>query len=238
LHRAWLSLVTGELSAAARWAEELPGLRAAREEWPRLIREAEDVLLAGIRLAQGLPAESLTLLSEILQDAEASGRTATVIEVVALQALALDALKNAQQARRLLARSLTLAEPEGYMRMFTEKGEAMARLLAELAADRRGGAVAKYAAALLAATGGETSETPKAQTPALNAGPLVEPLTAREIEILRLLASGASNGDIAAQCVLSVGTVKGHVNHILGKLGVRNRTEAALRARELDLLQT
>ncbi len=238
VRRAWLGLVTGEMSGAARWADELPRLRAAREEWPRHIREAEDVLLAGIRLAQGRPAESLALLRAILQDAEAAGRTAIVIEVLALEAMACGALGGAEQARRTLARSLTLAAPEGYVRMFTEKGEAMMRLLSDMTAARCGSAVAGYATALLAEVGGGMLGDSSVPHPVLNAHPLVEPLTAREIEILRLLASGASNGDIAARYVLSVGTVKGHVNHILGKLGVRNRTEAALRARELDLLQT
>jgi LuxR family maltose regulon positive regulatory protein len=239
--RARLALVAGELAAAARWADELPRLRTARDAWPLVVREAEDLLLAAIRLAQGRPAESVALLGELLAGAEAARRTAVVVEALALQALALDALGEPVRARSALVRALALAGPEGCARPFVVLGPEMARLLS-VVAPARGVEVApsnagvRYAVALLARSAAGPAPAEVRRPPAARL--LVEPLTARELEILRQIAAGASNQEIAERCVLSVGTVKGHVNHILGKLAAHNRTEAAARARELGLLRT
>jgi len=131
------------------------------------------------------------------------------------------------QALVVLERALTLAEPEGYVRTFIDAGKPMDRLLRQVLSED---IAPNYAARLLADFGGEASLA----TPAMNA--LVEPLTEREIDVLRLIVAGLSNADIAAELVVAVSTVKSHVNHIYGKLGVENRIQAAERARTLGLI--
>jgi LuxR family maltose regulon positive regulatory protein len=126
-----------------------------------------------------------------------------------------------------LERALTLAEPEGYVRLFIGEGPPMARLLAE-AADR--GVMADYAGRLLSVFDGES------QIASPDSQPLIEPLSDRELEVLHLIAQGLSNREIAERLYLALSTVKGHNRVIYGKLGVQRRTEAVARARELGLL--
>ena len=125
--------------------------------------------------------------------------------------------------------ALALAEPEGYVRKFLDGGPPLRKLLKQLLQGQQKGAVAKYGSKLLA----EWAREAKLQ----QAMPgLVEPLTSREMEVLRLLAAGLSNQEIAQELFLAVGTVKKYSSNIYGKLGVRNRTRATARARELELL--
>ncbi len=133
-----------------------------------------------------------------------------------------------------LERALTMAEPEGHVRTFVDEGEAMAALLRRAAS--RGVAPA-YVSKLLDAL---DAEAPMRQgptgPPSPVAQPLEEPLSERELEVLRLVAAGLSNRDIAQELVLATGTVRKHINNIFGKLNVRSRTQAAAQARELGLL--
>ncbi len=131
-----------------------------------------------------------------------------------------------------LERALTMAEPEGYVRTFVDEGEAMRDLLRHAAA---GGIAGAYTRRLLSAFDDEAA--PPVSTPAqVAAAELVEPLTAREVEILRLIAAGMRNQEIADQLFISLFTVKRHVANTYGKLGVSHRTEAVARANELNLL--
>ena len=124
-----------------------------------------------------------------------------------------------------------LAEPEGYIRLFVDEGAPMLALLRHA---RTRGIVPGYVATLLAAFGEQhVSDLPLHSA---RPSPLVEPLTEREREVLRLLLEGASNREIAHRLVLSVNTVKRHVYNLCGKLGVQSRTQAIIRARDLDLL--
>jgi LuxR family maltose regulon positive regulatory protein len=139
------------------------------------------------------------------------------------------------QALPKLERALFLAEPEGYVRTFIDEGEPMARLLRRALAEGFGGTethgiVSEYASRLLAAFG----NPPQVASPKEQA--LVEPLSEREMEVLRLVAGGLSNREIADALVVAVSTVKSHINHIYGKLDVKNRVEAIARARTLELL--
>jgi len=241
-------LVAGDSASAERWADELPRTRAAHADYPRSIEEYEDLLLAGVWLARGRVTEAQAILAEILRAAEPAGRTAIVIEALTLQACAFAAKDDIDRACATLARALTLAEPAGYVRVFVDKGDAVRKLIAECKtrhARTFPAAIRLYVDKLLAAflvleAGSEPQPEAKAASPsaasASAASALVEPLTPRELEILELLATGASNQDIAEELFLSVGTVKGHINHILGKLDARNRTEAAVRGRELGLI--
>jgi LuxR family maltose regulon positive regulatory protein len=131
------------------------------------------------------------------------------------------------RALSALERALALGEPEGYVRTFVDEGEPMAMLL-RLALSQ--GMAPNYVARLLAAFGKEIEPTP----PAMES--LVEPLSERELQVLRLVVAGLSNPEIAQELVIAVSTVKSHVNHIYGKLGVESRTQAVVKAQELALL--
>jgi LuxR family maltose regulon positive regulatory protein len=188
------------------------------------------------------------LLDRLLQDAEASGRMDSVISILIVLALLHQARWNAQEAHAVLNRALTLAAPEGYVRIFVDEGAPMAALLTQAmgqTASRLNGTVLdpsvyEYAGMLLAAFGAEGSMTPvPAQLPPAATHPLtlgVEPLTDREREVLRLLAEGRSNQAIAEELVVAVGTVKRHVSNIMSKLGVQSRLEAVAHARSLNLV--
>ncbi len=142
-----------------------------------------------------------------------------------------DALGRRADALASLERALTQAEPEGYVQLFLDEGEPLAALLRRVVSS---GVARAYARRLLDAF---DRRAPK-QEPVAAPGPspLVEPLTERETEVLRLMAAGLSNREIADELVLAMGTVKAHLHNIYGKLGVRGRVEAAARARELHLL--
>jgi LuxR family maltose regulon positive regulatory protein len=234
---AWLNLAHGDLDAVARWAAER-GLGADDE--PSYIREPEYLALARLLLAQHLPGQALALLERLLDLAVSQGRTGSVIEIQALQALALAAHRDHAAARGALAAVLTLAGPQGYVRVFADEGAPMHTLLTQLAAPRGQppaalGITPGYLAALLRASR-PVPASPR-PTPAGPAPPgLAEPLTDRETDVLRLIAAGKSNQRIAHELVVTLDTVKKHVSHVLGKLGAANRTEAVTRARQLGLI--
>ena len=163
------------------------------------------------------------MLERLYQVAPERGLTGRSIELLILMALALQADDDIEGALRALQEALTLAEPEGYVRIFVDEGEPMVTLLRRAAT---AGIAPRYAASLLAAF-------PRASIPAQ---PLIDPLTARELEVLQLLATGLSNREVASELVIAPSTAKRHIANIYGKLGVSSRTQGAARARELDLL--
>jgi LuxR family transcriptional regulator, maltose regulon positive regulatory protein len=229
--RARIDLELGDLSAAQRWAAAPSG---SRTDMPAAQRELEALVRARVSLRSGDAATAAHQLSELVGPARAAGRMATVLECLVLQALAQQALGRLDQAAEWLSQALSLARPEGWVRLFVDEAKPMERALcacrSRLARDRADNDLAAYASRLLASFPGQ-------QLLAVNRPTQhYEPLTPRELEILALVGRGASNHDVAEQLVLSVGTVKTHLNHILGKLGARNRTEAAAYARELGLL--
>ena len=233
--RAHLELLQGNLAAAVDWAEQC-GLSTTEtaDEYPH---EREYLTLARVHIAQGrehaagrLLRDTLHMLDRLLMGAEAMGRLGSALEVRILQALALSAQGERQLALSTLAKVLGQAAPEGYVRLFVDEGEPMLALL-RLARER--GIAPDYVATLLAAFG-EPVAAPPHHTASTEGW--IEPLTEREHEVLRLLAAGASNGDIARLLIISVGTVKRHVSNICGKLGAQSRTQAVARARALHLL--
>jgi LuxR family maltose regulon positive regulatory protein len=165
----------------------------------------------------------------LLQVAEAAGQTGNVIELLALKALALQTQGQPTQAMTTLEHALALAEPEGYLRIFVDEGKPMELLLQRLKAED--GRIKDYVDKLLSAFG-ERILHPSS----LIRQPLFEPLSERELEVLRLIADGLSNAEIAQRLVIAQGTVKRHINNIYGKLGVQSRTQAVARSRELGLL--
>jgi LuxR family maltose regulon positive regulatory protein len=189
-------------------------------------------------LAQGKTEEVLAIVDQIYSQAEAAGRMTRVIELCLLKALALQEQGKATAALEALERSLLLAEPEGYVRLFVDEGAPMATLLRH-AASR--GIASSYVNKLLASFEDETKDE-RRKTEAhpssfvLRHSSLIEPLTRRELEVLRLLVRGLSNREIAEVLTISVGTVKTHVHNIYGKLGVRDRPQAIVRAGDLNLV--
>ena len=154
----------------------------------------------------------------------------SAIEILVLQALALAAAGDIPTALKSLARALTLAEPEGYVRIFVDEGRPMAALLSDAAAR---GMMPDYTGKLLAAFGPQI--LPPDADPAQPVSE-VDPLSARELELLRLVAQGLSNQEIGERLFLALDTVKGHNRRIYAKLQVQRRTEAVARARELGLI--
>ena len=236
--RARLLLAQGDLAAAAQWTAE-SGLNADDE--PDYSREPGHLVLARVLLAQDRPGPALALLDRLHAAAAAQDRAGSLIEIGALRALALAASGEEAAAVAALAVALTLACPQGYVRVFADEGPPMAALLARLiAAQRSGGAAAEVPLGCLARLQralGAQDIGPGAGRGRVTAVPgLVDPLTSRELEVLEMLAAGRSNQAIASQLVVTLDTVKKHVSHVLGKLGAANRTEAVARARELSLI--
>ena len=235
--QARLLLAQGDLPAVARWVAER-GLQPGDE--PDYAREPGHLVLGRLLLAQGQPGQALALLDRLHTAAMGQERTGSIIETGALRALALAASGRESEAVTTLAGMLTLAGQQGHVRVFADEGPPMARLLGRLiAAQRADQTAARVPLAFLARLQrafGNAGPVPGTR-PARAASPgLIEPLTGRELEVLRLVAAGRSNQDIARELVVTLDTVKKHVGHILGKLGGSNRTEAVNRARELDLI--
>ena len=239
--RARLLLASGEAAAAARWVSGR-GLRASDE--PGYPREREYLALARVLLAQDASGRALVLLDRIHAQAAAQQRTGSVIEAAALRALALADAGDQAAASASLAEALALAAPEGYIRVFADEGAPMARLLGRLAAARRTGRVVfpgpvpqPYLNQLIQAFQPAVAPPVARHTAMAGLAELAEPLSGRELEVLRLLAAGKSNQQIADELVVTLATVKKHVGHILGKLAAGNRTQAVARARVLGLLR-
>ena len=226
--RVWVAL--GHLDDALDWVHE-SGLSV--EDDLSYLHEFEHITLARVLLAQhtartaeGSLHDATRLLERLLPAAEAGGRTGSVIEILVLQAVAHQARADLAGGLAPLRRALTLAEPEGYVRIFADEGPAIAALLK--AAAKQATAPA-YVRRLLAAVNTIGNAAP------VQPG-LVEPLSERELDVLRLLGTDLPGPDIARQLSVSLSTVRTHTNRIYSKLGVNNRRAAVRRATELDLL--
>jgi LuxR family transcriptional regulator, maltose regulon positive regulatory protein len=226
--RVWIA--QGKHSEARGWAQE-HGL-SARDDLT-YVQEFEHISLAAVLLARGIHdgadhiiAEAADLTERLLTAAEDGGRHGSAIEIMVVQALARHARDDLAGAMASLDRAVALAEPEGYVRVFIDEGPRMAALL-KLAAKRRNAPT--YLRRLLAAV-----VTPEGPAPV--AQPLIEPLSERELEVLRLLGSDLSGPDIARELVVSLSTVRTHTQNIYAKLGVNSRRAAIRRAADLGLL--
>jgi LuxR family maltose regulon positive regulatory protein len=236
--RARLLLAQGDVTAAAEWAKTA-GLRSDGElDFPR---ELAYLVLARVLLAQNDPDPALPLLQRLLAAATSQGRIGSIVEIQTLRALALAARGDRAGALGALTEAVTLADRHGYVRVIADEGAPMHALLAQLSVpqpgqqheDRR--VSPGHLAALLRACGPADAVPSRGRAAAAPSG-LAEPLTDRELEVLRLLAAGRSNQRIAHDLVVALDTVKKHVSHILGKLSATNRTEAVARARQLGLI--
>src|SRR3989440_877270 len=225
--RVWVA--QGRLGEAIGWARER-GLSVSDDL--SYLREFEHITLARVLLARSKSdradrsiREAMGLLEHLLQAAEEGKRTGSVIEILVLQALANLLQGDIPAALVPLQQALSLAEPEGYVRMFVDEGPPMALLL-EAAAKH--GIAPNYVRHLLTAFGSAEDRTPVKQG-------LIEPLSERELEVLRLLATGLNGPEIARELVVSLNTMRTHTKNIYSKLGVNDRRAAVHRAKELDL---
>jgi LuxR family transcriptional regulator, maltose regulon positive regulatory protein len=228
--RVWIA--QGRLGEALGWVRE-QGLSV--DDDLSYLREFEHVTLARVLLAryqderaEASLHEATRLLERLLRAAEEGGRTGSVLEILVLQALARQARGDIPAALASLLRAVTLAEPEGYVRIFVDEGPPMASLLRAAA---KQGIAPSYVRRLLAAVSKTEDSTPVSQG-------LIEPLSERELDVLRLLGTDLGGPEIARELVVSLNTVRTHTKNIYAKLGVTNRRAAVRRAAELGLPQT
>jgi LuxR family maltose regulon positive regulatory protein len=178
------------------------------------------------------PEAALKLLEAWRAAAHQHGRTRSELEILCVQALAYADQSNMARANKTLTQALTLAQPKGYRRIFLDEGEQLAQLLQALVPELGKRPIATYATLLLRAFAAARS----GQLGLPVASPLLEPLSAQEQRVLRLLATGLSNPEIARELVVSTNTIKTQVQSIYRKLNVNSRDEAADMARQLKLL--
>lgn len=220
-YRAQVWLAKGESEAAFHWAA------GERNNVPDGIYPTIPVALAQVRLAQGRPEEALKLLDHALQSSEQVGRFGNAIQILVVRSLTHRALGDPDRALVDLERALALAEPDGYFRVFLDEGMSLQRLLVRAATRNP---ASSYILKLLEGLGGPVAIEPIAPPE------LIEMLTTRELQVLQLIADGATNKEIANELVLAANTVKKHISNIFGKLGVANRVQAVARARQLNIL--
>jgi len=231
--RAWLLLKLGEKGEAQAWIE---GNLERVGGFIHYMQEEDVVYLARLLTALNRHQEALQLSDRLLEPVETGGRTGRLVEVLVIRALAFYGLGETAPALDALQRSLNLAEPEGYQRIFMDAGANMKGLLALVEGNSTG-----YAKKLLSSFGklAQPSLAPARRTPEPTPPESevpIEALSERELEVLRLIAQGYSNQQIADQLYISLNTTKTHVKNILGRLQVENRTQAAARAHELGVL--
>ncbi|MCB9455068.1 MAG: hypothetical protein H6671_03665 [Anaerolineaceae bacterium] len=224
-HRARIWLLKGDIEAAAHWAQK-SGLALADE--PDFLRETDYLTLAQIAIIQGNAWQALSQLEMLRSRAEASGRIYSVIRALAVEALAWQTLDQTGRALETLERALSLAETNGFIRVFADMGKPMATLLRHAAS---GGILPGYVGRLLGAFGPASPYQSGANQP------LIDPLSERELEVLQLIVNGLSNPEIAEELVVAMSTVKTHIKKIYRKLNVSSRTQATVRARELALVE-
>ena len=241
--RIWVA--QGKLAKAQKWVRE-QGL--SPDDDLSYLREFEHITLARILIAQyqkdrmdNSIQTAMRLLDRLLHAAEKGSRMGTVIEILVLQALAHQAQGNFTPALAALERALTLAEPEGYVRIFVDEGKPMAELLTRIETKDGTLQLNKFILKLLSAFDLHTETFPTGSAfgeenkPLASLQPLIEPLSERELEVLRLLRTDLTGPEIARECVVSLNTVRTHTQHIYAKLGVNDRRAAIRRAEELDL---
>jgi len=200
--------------------------RSYARELPLIAQESFKLSLARIYIAHDDFEQAGNLLNEVQTTVEAGGRNGRLLEVALLQALMAQKVGSSQLAIQHIERALALGEQAGFVLLFLEEGAALIPLLNAVSRHK------VYAHRLLNAFTGDDEST------AGEAPGLIEPLTPREIDVLRLIAIGDSNQTIGDKLFISVRTVKKHITNILGKLHADNRTQAVARARELDLLSS
>jgi LuxR family maltose regulon positive regulatory protein len=232
-YQARLGILQGRPHLAQAWAVErgLADLGPVPEEGEEYatLRYFEELILSRLWMAEGELEAALQLQDRLLSVFGEWQHVRLMIETLLLRAQVHAARGEMDQALTDVREALILGEPEGFVRVFLDEGKPMLRLLGSLLAAEQG--PRSYLNKLAASfdDGAKAAAVPGSQ-------PLIEPLTERELEILQLVAEGLSNREIGQRLYLSLPTVKWHTSNIYGKLGVKNRTTAVAKARELGLL--
>jgi LuxR family maltose regulon positive regulatory protein len=245
-YRARLWIVQGHLEPARQWANERrllaeasrPAVPQLGEEYQEVFRSFEELMLARLWLVEGQAEAALSLTDKIAPQFEAWQRVRLLLETQLLRAQAFLIGDDLQAARNTLQQALILGQPGDHVRVFVDEGEPLARLLRKLKTKDEGQKV--YIGRLLTAFINQSTSTDTRPSPLVTrpSQPLIEPLSERELEVLQLMSEGLSNREIAQRLVLSLPTVKWHSSNIYGKLGVKNRTTAVAKARDLDILHS
>jgi LuxR family maltose regulon positive regulatory protein len=236
-------LAQGDWQDAARWAASSDEKAFDPDDPFRFKEELVQITRARVFMAQENLDQTIGLLSQLEETARSRGRLGRLIEIMILKALAMQRMGDSAQADVALMKSLTLAEAEGYLRMFLDEGQPMQMLLAQWLAHAGDDHLKGYVIRLLShfdaeshvVTAEQDKASPSADPSALGQA-LIEPLSQRELEVLHLIALGNTNKEIAQKLIVAPGTVKAHTASIYRKLDVSNRTEAAARARQLGIL--
>jgi LuxR family maltose regulon positive regulatory protein len=231
--KARIHMAQGRLDEVSAWAARA---KLSVDDDLTYLREFEHVTLARLLIERSVR-DAAPFLERLCIAARTGGRIGSVIEIMILQSLAQQAMGNTRGALDHLAQALALAEPEGFLRLFMDHGTRMRDLLRHATAR---GLAGEYTRRVLAAFDAPSPPPKQAAVPADRAtaaasGP-VQALTTRELEILRLIAAGLRNQEIADHLSISAATVKRHIANAYGKLGAAHRTEALVRAKELKLL--
>jgi LuxR family maltose regulon positive regulatory protein len=236
-----LLVLNEDIEQVVQWSR---GNDLSQDEPMIFNNEQHYILRARILITKNEYKAALNLLKSLANDAQASGRNGSWIELLILQALALQSENQTNKAQQVLMKALKLAEPEGYVRVFVDEGENIRLLLQKLSLEietrnshgKNQERLLEYIRKLLASftftlAQGQTSNA------TFNSQPdLIERLTNRELEILHLLCAGLSNQEIAAKLFITNSTAKSHIHHIFNKIGVESRTQLIIRAKELSLV--
>jgi len=234
-----------ELGYAAEAVEGVKTIEIGIDEQLGYRKGIQAIQLARVFIAIGNLDKALDLLSRIEKSAEAGRSTSWQIEAIVLQAIVWKIKDSVDQSMMMVEKALPLAEPEGYVRIFLDEGEPMRALIAEyrshiekrlrLCQSENLESLNHFTANLLLAFPNPEAAASKSSVYDLKSR-IVEPLSERELEVLRLVSEGKSNQQIADTLFIARGTVKKHLNNIFGKLGAQNRTQCVARARELSLM--
>jgi LuxR family maltose regulon positive regulatory protein len=225
--QAWLSIRTGDFSALEEWSKAPP----AQTQLSMLLQqETRAFLLARHHIARGCPQEALALLDAWEQDSAQNGRLRSQVLAPSLKALAERGAPT--KAAQALTQALALAQPKGFKRIFLDEGARMADLLQVYLSEPANRSARVYAATLLHLFPAEAQENSRIPAVAYR----MEPLSQQELRVLRLLAAGLSNPEIARELVVSTNTIKTQVKSIYHKLNVRSRAQAREVAHALNLL--
>jgi LuxR family maltose regulon positive regulatory protein len=226
--RAEIALAQGDIPSALYLAQQMmEGMGVFTSGLHLQVGVTQSAFLltqAKFLLVQGRKKEAFDILANLYDRVFQTGFLTVIIKVRTMQAVAAE---SPAEALQYLREALAMAQPEGYIRIFLDRDEPMKLLLERYKPES--GELKEYVQTLLAAFGGESTQGSRTQ-------PLVEAMSERELEILRLMATGLSNREIAERLFITVGTAKSHVHHILEKLGTESRMQAAAKARELGLV--
>ena len=239
-YRVQFLLARGDVASASRWSERYT---SAEEGWDLSEKDSWELMHARLSIAQGKIQEAVDLLEEMLQAAQAQRRVSSEIAILVLLVLAYHAQGKREQAMQTLECVLARSEPGGYIRVFVDEGAVMGKLFAEYYSQsqrRSSGAQQafsfEYVHAVLRAFGSEAQPSIWIN-PQNGEDALIEKLSEREQEVLNLIAAGLSNHEIAQKLVVTVSTIKTHLNNIYAKLHVHTRLQAVTKAYDVGVLR-